>query len=122
MGSGPTVGFNLRPPMRDVSLALPSPVTGRNKGKTVLHYLRMFVVGIIVGIIARFVYPGAVPMGWIMSGALGIAGSFVGGLIGNLINKPADGAARGFHPAGFLLSIVGAVLLIFVFRTVLHIA
>jgi uncharacterized membrane protein YeaQ/YmgE (transglycosylase-associated protein family) len=84
-----------------------------------MHFVRMFVVGIVVGIIARFVYPGAVPMGLLVSGALGIAGSFVGGLLGNLVSKPADGST-GFHPAGFLMSVLGAVLLIFVFRTVLH--
>jgi uncharacterized membrane protein YeaQ/YmgE (transglycosylase-associated protein family) len=84
-----------------------------------MHYIRMLVVGIIVGIIARFVYPGAVPMGLLVSGALGIGGSFVGGLLGNLVSKPADGST-GFHPAGFVMSVIGAVLLIFIFRSVLH--
>lgn len=84
-----------------------------------MHYVRMFVVGIVVGIVARFVYPGAVPLGWIMSGVLGIAGSFVGGLLGNLVSKPPQGGSA-LHPAGFLMSVVGAVVLIFVFRSVLH--
>jgi uncharacterized membrane protein YeaQ/YmgE (transglycosylase-associated protein family) len=79
-----------------------------------LHYLWMFVVGIIVGAIARFIMPGADSMGLIMTGVLGIAGSFVGGLIARLFSKPDPGAP--FHPAGILLSIVGAIILLFVWH------
>ncbi len=77
-----------------------------------LHFLWMFIVGIVVGAIARFIMPGAQTMGIIMTGILGIAGSFVGGLIARVFSKPAEGAP--FHPAGILLSIVGAVILLFV--------
>ena len=45
-----------------------------------LHVIRMIVVGLIVGILARFFYPGPVHIGIVMSVILGIAGSFVGGL------------------------------------------
>jgi len=83
-----------------------------------LHVIRMIVVGLIVGILARFFYPGPVHIGIVMSVILGIAGSFVGGLIGRLIQPSA--ANEPLHPAGFLLSIVGAIILIFIFRTVLH--
>jgi len=77
-----------------------------------LHFLWMFIVGIVVGAIARFIMPGAQSMGIIMTGVLGIAGSFVGGLIARVFSKPPEGAP--FHPAGILLSIVGAVILLFV--------
>ena len=83
-----------------------------------MHIVRMIVVGLIVGIIARFVYPGAVHMSWLMNAVLGIAGSFVGGLIGNLFSKPADG--QFLHPAGFVMSVIGAMILIFLCRTVLN--
>jgi len=76
-----------------------------------LHYLWMFIVGIVVGAIARLIMPGAEHMGIILTGVLGIAGSFVGGLIARLFSKPADGAI--FHPAGIFLSIVGALILLF---------
>ena len=72
----------------------------------------MAVVGLIVGILARFFYPGAVHMTLIMSAVLGIAGSFLAGIVGSLISKPADG--KLIHPAGFLYSIVGAMVLIFI--------
>ncbi len=83
-----------------------------------MHYVRMAVVGILVGILARFFYPGQVPLSLIASGGLGIAGSFVGGLIGNIFSKPTDG--QMFHPAGLVMSVIGSMLLIFLFRTVLH--
>jgi uncharacterized membrane protein YeaQ/YmgE (transglycosylase-associated protein family) len=76
----------------------------------VLHLLWMFIVGIIVGAIARFIMPGAAHMGIIMTGVLGIVGSFVGGLIARLFSKPAPGAP--FHPAGIVLSIVGALIVL----------
>lgn len=79
-----------------------------------LHYLWMFIVGIVAGLIARFVLPGADHMGLLMTGVLGVAGSFVGGLIARLFSKPEEGSS--FHPAGFLMSIVGAVVLLVAWR------
>ncbi len=76
-----------------------------------LHLLWMFIVGIVVGAIARLVMPGSEHMGLLMTGVLGIAGSFVGGFIARIFNKPADGAL--VHPAGLIMSIVGAVILLF---------
>ncbi len=77
-----------------------------------LHYLWMFIVGIVIGAIARFILPGAQSMGIIMTGILGIAGSFVGGMIARVFSKPPEGTP--IHPAGILMSIVGAVILLFV--------
>ena len=76
-----------------------------------LHILWMFIVGIVVGFIARAIMPGKQSMGIIMTGLLGIAGSIVGGLISRLFSKPADGAI--FHPAGIIMSILGAILILF---------
>ena len=82
------------------------------------HIIRMVIVGFIVGLIARAVVPGADSMKWYMTALLGIAGAFLGGLIHKLIH-PAT-ANEPFHPAGFLMSIVGAVIIIFGARA-LHI-
>jgi uncharacterized membrane protein YeaQ/YmgE (transglycosylase-associated protein family) len=76
-----------------------------------LHLLWMFIVGVVVGAIARWIMPGAEHIGIFMTGLLGIAGSFVGGFIARLFSKPADGAL--VHPAGIILSIIGAVLLLY---------
>ena len=77
-----------------------------------LHFVWMFIVGIVVGAIARFILPGAQTMGILMTGVLGVVGSFVGGFIARIFSKPAEGAP--FHPAGILLSIVGAVIVLWV--------
>ena len=76
------------------------------------HLLWMFIVGIVVGAIARFIMPGAQGMGLLMTGIVGIAGSFIGGFIARLFSKPADGAI--VHPAGLVLSVIGALILLFV--------
>jgi uncharacterized membrane protein YeaQ/YmgE (transglycosylase-associated protein family) len=56
-------------------------------------------------------------MGLIMSTILGIAGSFAAGFIGGLIHKDS---AEGLHPVGIFYSILGAMVLIFLARTVFH--
>ena len=82
-----------------------------------MQYVSMAIIGLIVGIVARFVYPGAVHMGWISSIVLGIAGSYLAGLVGGMIHKREG---DGLHPAGFIYSVLGALVLIFVARNVLH--
>ena len=83
-----------------------------------LHYIWMFVVGIVIGLIARFIFPGAQGMGFIMTGILGIAGSFVGGFIAQLFNKPPPGTP--FHPAGIIMSVIGSLILLFVWTRFVH--
>ena len=78
------------------------------------HLLWMLIVGIVVGAIARWIMPGAQAMGLLMTGIVGIAGSFIGGFIARLFSKPADGAV--VHPAGLLLSVVGALILLYVMQ------
>ena len=77
-----------------------------------LHVLWSIVVGFVVGLVARAVMPGGDHMGFLATSLLGIGGSLVGGLLGRLLHKPEPGAK--FHPAGFFLSIVGALILLFV--------
>lgn len=79
-----------------------------------LHILWSIVVGFVVGLIARALVPGADVMGFWMTSGLGIAGSIAGGLVARLFNRPADGAM--FHRAGFFLSLVGAVVLLVVWK------
>ncbi len=77
-----------------------------------LHILWSIIVGFVIGLIARAVVPGAQHMGFFATAILGILGSLLGGLLGRLISKPKEGAA--FHPAGFLMSIVGAIVLLMI--------
>ena len=81
-----------------------------------LHIIWSIIVGFVIGLIARAVVPGAQHMGFIATVVLGIVGSLVGGLLGRLISKPREGAT--FHPAGFILSIVGAIVLLVIWGMV----
>jgi uncharacterized membrane protein YeaQ/YmgE (transglycosylase-associated protein family) len=81
-----------------------------------LHILWSIIVGFVVGLVARAVVPGAQHMGFIATAILGILGSLIGGLLGRLISRPKEGSA--FHPAGFFLSIVGAIVLLVIWAHV----
>jgi uncharacterized membrane protein YeaQ/YmgE (transglycosylase-associated protein family) len=78
-----------------------------------MKYVSMIAVGMIVGILARFIYPGAVPMGLIMSAGLGVVGSFLAGFVGSMMDKEPGTQLK---PAGFVYSILGALVVIFVAR------
>jgi len=78
----------------------------------IMGIIWMIIVGFVVGLLARFFYPGAVGLGFWMTTLLGIGGSIVGGVIGSLIWKSPDGK---FHPAGFFLSLIGALLLLWLY-------
>lgn len=73
------------------------------------HLLWMAIVGLVVGAIARFILPGEQKMGWILTGLLGIGGSLVAGYVGQALGMYAVG-----QPAGWIASVVGALVLLFV--------
>lgn len=76
-----------------------------------LNIIGAIVSGLVIGVLARFFYPGAVEMGWIATILLGIAGSLVAGLV-------TSRGASEFNRAGCLASVVGAIVLIFVGRLI----
>jgi uncharacterized membrane protein YeaQ/YmgE (transglycosylase-associated protein family) len=69
------------------------------------------VFGFVVGLIARAIMPGKQGMGLVMTTLLGVAGSLIGGLIASALGS---GDATGFHGAGFIGSIIGALVLLFI--------
>jgi uncharacterized membrane protein YeaQ/YmgE (transglycosylase-associated protein family) len=78
----------------------------------IMGIISMIVVGFIVGVLARFFYPGAIGLGFWMTTLLGIGGSLVGGVIGGLIWKSSDGK---FNPGGIVLSIIGAMIILWAY-------
>ncbi len=75
------------------------------------NIISTIVVGFIVGLIARFIYPGAIPASFVLTTLLGIGGSFVGTFVGGLFTRDKD--MMKLSPSGFFMSIVGALVLIF---------
>ena len=71
------------------------------------------LVGLIVGAIARFILPGEQKMGWILTGLLGIGGSLAAGYVGQVL-----GWYQAGEGAGWLASVVGALVLLFVVQKV----
>ncbi len=67
------------------------------------------LVGLVVGALARFVLPGEQKLGWILTCVLGIAGSVVAGFVGQAL-----GWYQAGQGAGWIASVVGAALLLFV--------
>ena len=80
----------------------------------IFHVLWSIIMGFLIGLIARAILPGSDKMGFIATSVVGILGSFVGGFIGGMISKPPEGSK--FHAAGFLMSVVGAVVLLLLWR------
>jgi uncharacterized membrane protein YeaQ/YmgE (transglycosylase-associated protein family) len=75
----------------------------------------LILVGLVAGAVARLLVPGRDPMGILGTILLGIAGSFVGGFIWNLIQYHRL-APHKFHLAGIIGSILGAILVLLVLR------
>ncbi len=73
--------------------------------------LGWILFGLIVGAVAKLLMPGRDPGGFIVTMALGIAGALMGGFLGRSVGwyGPNDGA-------GFLMSVIGAVVLLFLYR------
>ncbi len=76
---------------------------------TIALIFSWLVFGFIVGLIARAVFPGAQGMGLLATACLGIVGSFVGGLLGNLLY---GGGVFAAQPSGFIGSLVGALVVL----------
>lgn len=68
------------------------------------------IIGLISGLVARAVVPGKQPMGIVGTMLLGMVGSILGGLLGSLFTSRGD--VLSLRPAGLLLSILGAVVVL----------
>jgi uncharacterized membrane protein YeaQ/YmgE (transglycosylase-associated protein family) len=69
--------------------------------------------GLIVGVIGKLLMPGRDPGGFILTIVLGIAGALLGGFIGR-----AMGLYREGEPAGFVMAVIGSIILLVIYRFV----
>ena len=76
-----------------------------------MHYVWVAIIGLIVGALAKLIMPGKDPGGIIITILLGIAGSFVGTFIGRTVGLYKSGEA-----AGFIVSLIGAIILLALYR------
>lgn len=83
-----------------------------------MHILGFLLFGLVVGLIARALYPGRQPMGWLATAALGMIGSLVGGLLGRTIwggQVAASDGSWNLTPAGLVSSIIGAIIVLWAY-------
>lgn len=80
-----------------------------------MSLLWLLLIGLIAGALARLLVPGDDPMPWWQTILLGVVGSFIGGFIGSLFG---DGDILDLETSGILLSVVGAVIALLIYRAV----
>lgn len=78
-----------------------------------MYLLTALIIGLIVGAVAKFLMPGRDPGGFFITALLGVAGAIVAAFIGQRLNFYAPG-----EPVGFLAAVIGAMLLLGVYRLV----
>lgn len=78
--------------------------------------LWMIIIGLVAGAIAKLIMPGRDPGGIVMTILLGIAGSFVGGFLAGMLGMGGD--RDGFSTSGLIGSIIGAVILLAIYRMI----
>ena len=76
-----------------------------------MSFLWMLIIGLVVGAIAKLLMPGKDPGGIIVTMLIGIAGALIAGFLGRALGWYAEG-----EPAGFIASVIGAILLLIIYR------
>ena len=77
-----------------------------------MSWIVWLLIGLVAGAIARLLVPGKDRLGWGGTLLLGLAGSVIGGFLGDLLQK----GDQDFSPAGIIGSIVGAIIALLVYR------
>ena len=78
-----------------------------------MHFIWTILIGFIVGLVARALMPGPNPMGFILTTILGVVGALVATFVGQGLGWYAEGSG-----AGFIASVVGAMILLLVYGLV----
>lgn len=78
-----------------------------------MSWIIAFIIGLVVGVIAKFLMPGKDPGGFIITGLLGIGGSLLASWAGAQLGLYQTG-----QTAGFIASVVGAMVLLGIYRMV----
>ena len=76
-----------------------------------MHILWMLIIGLVIGAIAKLIMPGKDPGGIIVTMLIGVAGALIAGFLGRAVGWYHEG-----EPAGFIASVLGAILLLAMYR------
>jgi uncharacterized membrane protein YeaQ/YmgE (transglycosylase-associated protein family) len=78
-----------------------------------MHFLWEALIGLVVGVVAKFLMPGKDPGGIIITALIGIVGSMLGTWIGLKVGLYQEG-----QTAGFIMSVIGAIILLLIYRVI----
>ena len=78
-----------------------------------MNVIVWIIFGLVVGIVAKFLMPGRDPGGFIVTTLLGIVGALLGGYLGRAI-----GMYRPGDPVGFIMAVIGAIILLVLYRLI----
>jgi uncharacterized membrane protein YeaQ/YmgE (transglycosylase-associated protein family) len=78
-----------------------------------LHWLWVVLIGLVIGALAKLIMPGKDPGGFIVTALLGVAGSLLATWLGRAVGLYAEGQS-----AGFIMSVIGAIVLLAIYHVV----
>lgn len=78
-----------------------------------MHILWMLIIGLVIGALAKLIMPGKDPGGILITMLIGVAGSLIAGFLGRSLGWYSEGES-----AGFIASIIGALILLGIYRAV----
>jgi len=84
-----------------------------------IGFIVWLIVGLLAGALARFLIPGRQPMTIFVTMLLGLIGSIVGGLVSAVLFGQ-DPMNPGFHPAGLVMSTIGAVIALLIYSSMIR--
>jgi uncharacterized membrane protein YeaQ/YmgE (transglycosylase-associated protein family) len=79
------------------------------------HLIGIIIFGLIVGVVAKLLMPGRDPGGFIVTAIIGIVGSLIGSFLGRALGLYREGDS-----AGFIMSVIGAIVLLFCYHLVVR--
>lgn len=80
-----------------------------------MGFITWIILGLLVGMLAKWIMPGRDGGGFFMTALLGIVGAMVGGYVGTLLGL---GSVTGFNISSIAISTVGALIVLFVFNKI----
>ncbi|HEX5961444.1 MAG TPA: GlsB/YeaQ/YmgE family stress response membrane protein [Rhodanobacteraceae bacterium] len=86
-----------------------------------LHWLWVFIIGLVIGLIAKWIIPGKGPGGFIVTAIIGIVGSFIGGWLASLFGFGTGATAAGAGMGGFwgfVWALIGAIILLVIYHLI----
>lgn len=76
-----------------------------------MSILGWIVFGLVVGVVAKLLMPGRDPGGFVVTIAIGVVGALLGGFLGRMLGMYREG-----DPVGFVMAVLGSILLLWIYR------